>query len=553
MRLNGAQIVVECLKEQKVEYIFGYPGAATINIYDELYKNQEYIQHILTSHEQGAAHAADGYARSTGRVGVCMATSGPGATNLVTGIATAYMDSVPMVAITGNVPVNQLGKDSFQEVDIQGITMPVTKHNFMVKDIHQLADVLREAFYIAKSGRPGPVLVDIPKNLTSEETDYEPQIPKIYEPKQAPQIDAAIYKMIEKAKNPMIIAGGGVVRSGAHEELKQFAETLDAGVSSTLMGIGSMPYDHELHLGNIGMHGSLVSNRAINQTDLLIVMGARFSDRVVGKESGFAANAELIHIDIDPAEINKNVRVNASICGDIKMILKEMLTHINQQNHKPWRDYLADLKATVHHKVSEDYLNVPYILKNIAKHMSSDDIVTTDVGQHQMWVAQHYPINKPQKLLTSGGLGTMGYGLGAALGAQLGNPNQKVVMITGDGSFRMNFNEMITAVRHQLPIKIFLMNNATLGMVKQWQDLFYDQRFSATVLGESIDYVNFANSLGAKGYQISSMGEMDTILEEVFSNDKVCLVNCMVKPEANVYPMVPPGKSIFEAIANKPE
>lgn len=549
MKLNGAQIVVECLKEQKVEYIFGYPGAATINIYDELYKNQEYIEHVLTAHEQGAAHAADGFARSTGKVGVCMATSGPGATNLVTGIATAYMDSVPMVAITGNVQVNMLGKDSFQEVDIQGITMPVTKHNYMVKDITELADVIREAFYIAKSGRPGPVLIDIPKNLTLEEVDYEYQEPKEYHASKLVSVESEIYEMIEKSQRPMIIGGGGVIRSGANEELKTFAEKLDAQVSCTLMGIGGMPYGHPLYMGNIGMHGSLVSNRAINEADLLIVVGGRFSDRVVGKESGFAANAKLIHIDIDPAEINKNVVVDASIHGDIKMVLQEMMTKINQKDLPEWRKYTDELRATVDHTVHDEYLNVPYLLKAISKYMTEDSIVTTDVGQHQMWTAQHYPFTKPNKFLTSGGLGTMGYGLGAAMGAQLGNPKEKVVMITGDGSFRMNFNEIITAVRHKLPIKIFLMNNAVLGMVKQWQDLFYAQRFSATVLNEDIDYVNFAKSLGGKGYEITELSQVKDVLDDVFGNDKVCLINCKVRAEANVYPMVPPGKSIFEAIA----
>ncbi len=550
MRLNGAQIVVECLKEQNVKYLFGYPGAATINIYDELYKNREYINHILTSHEQGATHAADGYARSSGEVGVCLATSGPGATNLVTGIATAYMDSVPMVAITGNVQVDMLGKDSFQEVDIQGITMPITKHNYMVKDISILADVIREAFYIAKSGRPGPVLIDIPKNLTVEEAEYEYKAPKEYVPSRDIQVDDSIYELIKESRTPMIIAGGGVVRAKAGEELIAFAEKLDAQVACTLMGIGAMPNSHPLYTGNIGMHGSLVSNRAINETDLLIVVGARFSDRVVGKEEGFATRAKMVHIDIDPAEINKNVVVDYSIQGDIKAVLQEMIPAIEQKDNEEWRRYTDDLRATVGHKVDESSVNVPYLLKEIAKYTTKDSIVATDVGQHQMWTAQHYPFERTNRFLTSGGLGTMGYGFGAAIGAQFANPDETVIMITGDGSFKMNFNEMVTAVKNKLPIKVFLMNNHALGMVRQWQDLFYDRRFSATDLEvEEIDYIGFAKSLGGVGFNIRSLEDVHPVLEEVFKTDKPVIVNCSVSQENNVYPMVPPGKFIHQAIS----
>ncbi len=550
MKLNGAQIVVECLKEQGVKHIFGYPGAATINIYDELYKNEAYISHILTSHEQGATHAADGYARSTGKVGVCLATSGPGATNLVTGIATAYMDSVPLVAITGNVQVDKLGKDSFQEVDIQGITMPVTKHNYMVKDINELVDTIREAFYIAKSGRPGPVLVDIPKNLTWEEAEYEYMEPKAYKPNQAFSISQEVLDMIAASKRPMILAGGGVVRSGANEELKVFAEKIDAQVACTLMGIGSFPYSHPLYTGNIGMHGSLVSNRAINETDLLIVMGGRFSDRVVGKESGFAAKAKLIHIDIDPAEINKNVVVDGSINGDIKAVLKKLTEKVEAKSNDPWKIYVNHLRETVGHKADETTLNVPYLLKRIADFATEDSIVATDVGQHQMWTAQHFPFEKPNRFLTSGGLGTMGYGFGAAIGAQFANPQEKVIMITGDGSFRMNFNEMITAVKNHLPVKVFVMNNRALGMVRQWQNLFYDKRFSATTLEEDMDYVGFAKALGGDGFNIWSLEDIDTVLPAVFASEKPCIVNCLVDQNTNVYPMVPPGKSIYEAISD---
>ena len=548
MKLNGAQIVVECLAEQGVDYIFGYPGAATINIYDEFHKNQDRIKHILTSHEQGATHAADGYARSTGKVGVCIATSGPGATNLVTGIATAYMDSVPMVAITGNVAVNKLGKDSFQEVDIQGITFPITKHNYMVKDINKLADVIREAFYIARSGRPGPVLIDIPKNITVEEADYEYQAPREVVKNSQVDIPENIFKMIEKAKKPMIIAGGGIVRAEAHEELTEFINKTNAATANTLMGIGATPYDHPLYTGNIGMHGSLTSNRLLNQCDLLMVMGGRFSDRVVGDESKFVQEANIIHFDVDPAEINKNVVADEYAIGDMKMILQELNKRIEQKDLPEWRDHVTYMKENFGHKYTTDTVNVPYILKEIAARMGDEDIVATDVGQHQMWTAQYYPFNLPKKLLSSGGLGTMGYGLGAAMGASFANPDKRIAMITGDGSFKMNFNEIITAVRNKLPIKIFVMNNRALGMVRQWQNLFYEDRFSATSLVEDIEYVGFAKSLGANGYVIDAVEDIPKVLDEVFSNDKVCVVNCRVKTESNVYPMVPPGYAVHEAI-----
>lgn len=548
MKLNGAQIVVECLVEQGVDYIFGYPGAATINIYDEFHKNSDRITHILTSHEQGAAHAADGYARSTGKVGCCIATSGPGATNLVTGIATAYQDSVPMVAITGNVAVNKLGKDSFQEVDIQGITFPITKHNYMVKDINKLADVIREAFYVAASGRPGPVLIDIPKNITVETAEYDYQTPRPIKKNTDIHIPENVYKMIEKAEKPMIIAGGGVIRAEAHEELLTFVEKTNSATANTLMGIGATPYDHELYTGNIGMHGSLTSNRLLNQCDLLMVIGGRFSDRVVGDESKFVQEANIIHMDVDPAEINKNVHVDEYVIGDIKVVLEEMNKHIKRKELTAWKAHVTYMKEEFGHKYETDTVNVPYILKKISERMDDTDIVTTDVGQHQMWTAQYYPFMLPKKFLTSGGLGTMGYGLGAAMGASFANPDRKVAMITGDGSFKMNFNEIITAVRNKLPIKIFVMNNKALGMVRQWQNLFYEDRFSATSLVEDIEYVGFAKSLGAEGYVIENLEDMDTILDDVFSNDKVCVVNCRVKRESNVYPMVPPGYAVHEAI-----
>ncbi len=548
MKLNGAEIVVECLKEQGVDYIFGYPGAATINIYDELYKNREYMTHILTSHEQGATHAADGYARSTGKAGVCLATSGPGATNLVTGIATAYMDSVPMVAITGNVAVEKLGKDSFQEVDIQGITFPITKHNYMVKDVNQLADVIREAFHIAQSGRPGPVLIDIPKNITIEEADYEKQAPRAIEKQKKISIPDSVYTAISKAKRPMIIAGGGVIRAGASKELLTFIDKTKSATANTLMGIGATPYDHPLYTGNIGMHGSLTSNRLINECDLLMVIGGRFSDRVVGLESKFAKEATIIQFDVDPAEINKNVLVDEYVIGDIQIVLDEINEKIDQKELPEWVDHVKYMKDEFGHKVDYDTVNVPHILKRIAAKSKDTDIVATDVGQHQMWTAQHYPFNQPNRFLTSGGLGTMGYGLGAAMGAQFSNPNDRVIMITGDGSFKMNFNEIITAVRHKLPIKIFVMNNHALGMVRQWQNLFYEDRFSSTDLQEDIEYIGFAKSLGAEGYTINTVEDIDRVIEAAFASDKVSLINCRVATESNVYPMVPPGKAIHEAI-----
>lgn len=553
MKLNGAEIVVECLKEQETKYIFGYPGAATINIYDELYKNREYITHVLTAHEQGATHAADGYSRSTGKIGVCLATSGPGSTNLVTGIATAYMDSVPLVAITGNVPMEKLGKDSFQEVDIQGITFPITKHNYMVKDINKLADIMREAFYIAQSGRPGPVLIDIPKNITSEVTDYERQMPRVITKDPECIIPKNIYEMIKKAKRPLVISGGGVIKAGASEQVRIFAEKTGSAVACTLMGIGAIPYEHPLSTGNIGMHGSLVSNRLLNECDLLLVFGGRFSDRVVGDEKRFATEASIIQFDVDPAEINKNIVVDGYVIGDLEIILKIVNAKIELKERKEWREKICNMKEEHGHKVDKETMNVANILKRIGKHCKYTDIIVTDVGQHQMWTAQHYPFNLPNRFLTSGGLGTMGYGIGAAIGAQIANQNDRVVLITGDGSFKMNLNEIITAVRNKLPIKIFIMNNRALGMVRQWQNLFYEDRFSATNLDEDIEYIGFAKSFGAEGFTMDKVEDIDSVIEEAFSSKKVSIINCVVDRENNVYPMVPPGSAVHEAISGPEE
>lgn len=547
MKLTGAQIVIECLKEQGVDTVFGYPGAATINIYDELYKNSHLIRHILTSHEQGAAHAADGYSRSSNKVGVCIATSGPGATNLVTGIATAYMDSIPLVAITGNVDMNKLGKDSFQEVDILGITMPITKHNYMIKNVDDLADVIREAFLIAQSGRPGPVLIDIPKNITSEYAEYEKQAPKAVKRVKCTENIRAL-ELIRSAKKPMIYAGGGVILSRASEELVKFAEKINAPVACSLMGIGCIPNDHGLYTGMVGMHGTMISNKGFNACDLLICVGARFSDRVVGNDRLFAKQAKIIQLEVDPAEINKNILIDEWIMGDIKHSLTYLNEQLEDQNHPQWHKEIEELKKTYTSKYDTQQLTVPYLLKKIGEHASEEDIVTTDVGQHQMWTAQHFPFKKPYRFLTSGGLGTMGYGLGAAMGAQFANPDHRVIMITGDGSFKMNFNEIVTCVRHKLPIKIFLMNNHTLGMVRQWQDLFYDQRFAATTLDDDIDYIQFVRALGGEGYKIDTLEDVDSVIREAFSNNKLCLIHCNVPQSQFVYPMVPPGKAIYDAI-----
>lgn len=547
MKLTGAQIVIECLKEQGVDTIFGYPGAATINIYDELFKHADEIRHVLTSHEQGAAHAADGYSRSSNKVGVCLATSGPGATNLVTGIATAYMDSIPMVAITGNVDMNKLGKDSFQEVDIFGITLPITKHNYMVKNVNELADVFREAFMIAKTGRPGPVLIDIPKNITSEVAEYTPYKP--VEPiKAAVKIPEKVIELIKKSKKPLIFAGGGVILARAAQDLVEFAEKIDAPVSTSLMSIGCIPKKHELYIGMVGMHGSMVSNISFNQCDLLICIGGRFSDRVIGNDQYFVKQAKIIQFDIDPAEINKNILIDEYVIGDVQMALVELNKHLEKKENPEWMAEINALKEKYAFNYISAHLTVPTIIKHVGELARKDAIITTDVGQHQMWVAQHYHFSEPYKLLTSGGLGTMGYGLGAAMGAQFANPDSQVIMFTGDGSFKMNFNEIITSVRHHLPIKIFLMDNGTLGMVRQWQDLFYDKRFAATTLIDAIDYVQFAKSLGAEGYRINTVEEINPVIQEAFSNDKVCLIHCKVPQSQFVFPMVPPGKAIDEAV-----
>ena len=498
MQLTGSQVIIECLKEQGVDTVFGYPGGAILNVYDELYKHPE-IRHVLTSHEQGASHAADGYARSTGKVGVCMATSGPGATNLVTGIATAYMDSIPMVAITCNVGVSLLGKDSFQEIDIAGITTPITKYSFIVKDVTKLADTIRRAFSIARKDRPGPVLVDITKDVTANKVEYKRQEPVMPKPKEGTFDDTDIEKaihMITKAKKPYIFVGGGAVLSGASEQLKTFVERVDAPVCDTLMGKGAFDGTSECYTGMLGMHGTKTSNLGVSECDLLIAIGVRFSDRVLGNPKKFAKQAKILQIDIDPAEINKNIIVSHSVIGDVKAVLDKIDEKLEQQRHTEWMEHIADYQKQYPLTYPPVGLSGPYMVEKIYE-MASDAIIVTEVGQHQMWAAQYFKYKKPRTLLTSGGLGTMGYGLGAAIGAQTANPDKQVINIAGDGCFRMNMNELATAARQNLPLIEVIVNNHVLGMVRQWQTLFYEKHYSATVLDDGVDYVKLAEAMGA--------------------------------------------------------
>jgi acetolactate synthase I/II/III large subunit len=552
MKLNGAQIIMECLKEQKVDTVFGFPGGAVLNIYDELYKNRDTIKHILTAHEQGASHAADGYARASGKVGVCIATSGPGATNLVTGIATAYMDSIPMVAITGNVPVSLLGKDSFQEVDIAGITMPITKHNYIVKDITKLAETLREAFYIAQEGRQGPVLVDVPKDLTALETEYEFKIPKPISRHsdmiRKEDIDKAI-KMIESAKRPVVYAGGGVIRSKASKELMEFVEKIQAPVGVSLMGKGGFPAVHDFYTGMIGMHGSKVSNMSVSQSDLLVVIGARFSDRVISRVDRFARQAKILHIDIDPAEINKNIPTFHHVIGDIQEVLKVFNKRIKKEiNHDDWLAKVAAWKIKYPIRITIENRRPKEIISAVHDVLDSKAIVVTEVGQHQMWVAQFYKFSEPDTFITSGGLGTMGYGTGAAIGAQMGRPDRRVVNIAGDGSFQMNCSEIATAAKYNIPIVVLIMNNHTLGMVRQWQTLFYDGRYSETTLDHKIDWVKLAEAFGAVGMTMTAKDDPSEIIRKALAVNGPVVVDCEIPIDDIALPMVAPGQSIEEVI-----
>ena len=550
MQLNGAEIVIECLKEQGVDTIFGYPGGAILNVYDELYKHRDEIRHILTSHEQGAAHAADGYARATGKVGVCLATSGPGATNLVTGIATAYMDSIPIVAITCNVGVSLLGKDSFQEIDIAGITMPITKYSFIVKDVTKLADTIRKAFRIARTGRPGPVLVDIPKDITAAVTEYQKEELGKYIPDQSHMNEeetARAIAMLEASEKPYVFVGGGAVTSGASSELKEFVEKLDAPVTDSLMGKGAFPGTDPRYTGMLGMHGTKASNYGVSECDLLVVVGARFSDRVTGNTETFAKNAKILQIDIDPAEINKNIIVTEELIGDVKEVLRALNKRLKQQSHLEWMEQIRSYKEKYPLKYHPDALTGPFIVEEIYRQTKGDALIVTEVGQHQMWAAQFYKYTKPRTLLTSGGLGTMGYGLGASLGAKTGCPDKTVVNIAGDGCFRMNMNEIATAVRHNIPVIEVVVNNHVLGMVRQWQDLFYDERYSATVLRDAVDFVKLAEAMGAEGIRAESQDEFRDAFAKALTLNRPVVIDCQIDSDDKVWPMVAPGAAISDA------
>ena len=554
MQLTGAQIVIECLKEQKVDTVFGYPGGAILNVYDELYKHQNEIRHVLTSHEQGASHAADGYARSTGKVGVCFATSGPGATNLVTGIATAYMDSVPVVAITCNVNVPLLGKDSFQEIDIAGITMPITKHNFIVKDIHKLADTIRRAFKIAQTGRPGPVLVDIPKDITAAKTEYKAKEPEVIsgisQTITEEDLNKAV-KMIQKAKKPYIFVGGGAVLSEASKELYEFVKKVDAPVTDSLMGKGAFPGTDPLYTGMLGMHGTKASNYGVSECDLLIVAGARFSDRVTGNAKKFAQNAKILQFDVDAAEMNKNILITEGVVGDLKVVLQKMNERLEQQDHKAWVEQIMSYKEKYPMTYHPDVLSGPFVVEEIYRQTNGEAIISTEVGQHQMWAAQYYKYTEPRTLLTSGGLGTMGYGLGASLGAKVGRPEMTVVNIAGDGCFRMNMNEIATAARHNIPVIQVVINNHVLGMVRQWQNLFYGQRYSATVLNDAVDFVKLAEAMGAEGVRVATQEEFKEAFANALKSGHPVVIDCQIDSDDKVWPMVAPGAPINEAFDEK--
>ncbi len=550
MQLNGSEIVVECLKEQGVDTVFGYPGGAILNIYDALYKHSSEIRHILTSHEQGAAHAADGYARATGKVGVCMATSGPGATNLVTGIATAYMDSVPMVAITANVTLPLLGKDSFQEVDIAGVTMPITKHGYIVKNVEELAPTLRRAFEIAKSGRPGPVLVDITKDVTAAVCEYTPEKPKTASGNKnsswtEEQLDTVV-EYIKEAQKPFIYLGGGAIISEAYEEAARLAELIDAPVCDTLMGKGGFDGHSPRYTGMIGMHGTKASNLGVSQCDLLIALGARFSDRVTGNPRKFAESARIVQIDIDAAEINKNIRVDMGIVGDLKEVLSRLNKKLKKQDHSSWMKEIGDLKERYPLKYDDSQLSCPYVIETIDRVTKGEALITTDVGQHQMWAAQYYRYTKPRTFLSSGGLGTMGYGLGACIGAQVGQPDKVCINIAGDGCFRMNMNELATASRYNIPIINVIINNRVLGMVRQWQTLFYGKRYSQTVLNDKVDFCKVAEALGCTAIRVTTKEEVQSAIERAISLKSPVVIECMIPEDDKVFPMVPAGAPIAE-------
>ena len=550
MQLTGSEIVIECLKEQGVDTVFGYPGGTILNIYDELYKHSDEIHHILTSHEQGAAHAADGYARSTGKVGVCFATSGPGATNLVTGIATAFMDSVPVVAVTCNVGVPLLGKDSFQEVDIAGVVMPITKHSFIVKDVTKLAKTLRRAFAIAKSGRPGPVLVDITKDVTAAKTEYTKVEPKEIKPFvseiKEEDLEKAV-EMIQEAKRPFIFVGGGAVAADAWKEVRELAHKIQAPVTDSLMGKGVFDGEDELYTGMLGMHGTKASNLGVTKCDLLITIGARFSDRVTGNTRNFARNAKVLQIDVDATEINKNILVDCSVLGDAKVILQKLNEKISEKEHKEWIETIEVLKEKYPLRYNQEGLTGPAVIEELYRQTKGDAIIVTEVGQHQMWAAQYYKYKMPRRFLSSGGLGTMGYGLGAAIGAKTANPDKVVINVAGDGCFRMNMNEIATATRNNMPLIQVVINNHVLGMVRQWQTLFYDHRYSNTVLNDKVDFVKLAEAMGAVGIRVTKKEELADAIKKAIELNTTVVLDCIIDSDDKVFPMVPAGANIEDA------
>lgn len=552
MRLKGADMVMECLLEQGVDTVFGYPGGAILEIYDSLYKYKDKIQSILTSHEQGASHAADGYAKSTGKVGVCMATSGPGATNLVTGIATAFMDSVPIVAITANVGLSFLGKDSFQEIDITGITMPITKHNFIVKKIEDLAPSIRKAFKIAREGRPGPVLIDITKDVTAGYGEYEREeidtdsnkVSNFYKEENYNESFKKAVELIEESKKPFVFVGGGIKSSNASDELKKFVERIDAPVTDSLMGKGAFDGKSRRYTGMLGMHGTKASNLGVAECDLLVAIGTRFSDRVIGNSDGFASKAKIIHIDIDDAEINKNVLVDLGIAGDAKYVLENLNLMLKKQDHTEWMKEIENLKDKYPIKYNKNVLTGPYVIEKIEECFDDNTIICTEVGQNQMWAAQYFHYNSPRQFVSSGGLGTMGYGLGAAIGVKYGNPKSRVINIAGDGCFRMNMNELATASRYNVPIIQVILNNKVLGMVRQWQTFFYEGRYSDTVLDDQVDFCKVAEGLGCKAVRVTKMDELEKALLEADSYNGPFVIECMIQEDDKVFPMVAPGKSL---------